>query len=63
MISTVKSISNVVVIVYSSAFERYYLRNIETHTYSAEGYKNEDDALHALNSNNVIWVVGIKNEN
>jgi hypothetical protein len=63
MVSTINRIDNGVSIVYSSAFERYYVGNIETHTYSAEGYKNEGDALDAYKNNKVIWAAGIKNEN
>lgn len=59
MIRTVKCISNELIIVYSSTFDRYYLTNLETHYNSAEGYENEDDALDAFDNDNVIWVAGI----
>ena len=60
MIKTVKRISNDLVIIYSSTFDRYYLTNLETQYNSAEGYKNEDDALAAFKNDKVIWVAGIK---
>jgi len=60
MIKTVKRISNDLEIVCSSILDCYYLKNLDTHYYSAEGYKNEDDTLNAFKNDKVLWVAGIK---
>ena len=60
MIKTVKHIDNDSVIIYSSVFDRYYLKNIKSHLVSSKGHKTADDALDAFESDQVVWVAGIK---
>ena len=62
MIKTIKRISNGLVIIYSSTFDRYYLTNFESQLVSSEGHRTADDALAAFKNDKVIWVAGIKNE-
>jgi len=60
MVTKIKDIDNDSVIIYSSTFDRFYLKNLSSQLISSEGYKTADDVLIAFKNDKVIWVAGIK---
>jgi len=60
MTTAIKYLDNDSVIIYSSLFDCYYLKNLKSLLVSLHDYKTSAAALVSFINNNVMWVEDVK---